>query len=347
MGSVSKHQAIVKDRISALPDAVLGHILSFLRTKYAVRTTILSKRWNKLWIYVPSLDFKDQQDFRTFRTDGYGSELFTNFVDRVLLFRQSSDIRKFSLSLRHCDAFSRIDGWICTAIRRNVVELDFFLCVDDDITFELPRCVFMCKTLEVLKLASNCLTCAPPPSGCFSSLKFLHVSVCYPVSDWVANIFSHCPLLEGLIIDGNIGLERVMNFNISACNLKTLKIDLYIDGNPGDPAYNLFIDAPKLENLDVKLDKLSNYYIEDAKSLIKADIDLEACGAEQQPAFANRVTALLALISSVKSLSLSQLIVWSCLFMNAIAGNGYWCFLKHCIIWKPLPYKIYGARVLK
>lgn len=47
------------DRISPLPDAVLCHILSFVPTKVAVTTGLLSKRWKTLWKYVTVIDFDD------------------------------------------------------------------------------------------------------------------------------------------------------------------------------------------------------------------------------------------------------------------------------------------------
>lgn len=57
MGSMPKNQERVSDRISALPSEVLCHILSFLPTNYAVRTTLLSKRWKNIWTSVPNLYF--------------------------------------------------------------------------------------------------------------------------------------------------------------------------------------------------------------------------------------------------------------------------------------------------
>lgn len=45
------------DRISQLPDDVLVNILSFLGLEDTARTSILSKRWRGLWMFVVRLDF--------------------------------------------------------------------------------------------------------------------------------------------------------------------------------------------------------------------------------------------------------------------------------------------------
>ncbi|KAG5539161.1 hypothetical protein RHGRI_019650 [Rhododendron griersonianum] len=47
------------DRISALPDGLLCHILSFLHTSQAVATAILSTRWKYLFTSLPDFDVDD------------------------------------------------------------------------------------------------------------------------------------------------------------------------------------------------------------------------------------------------------------------------------------------------
>jgi hypothetical protein len=43
------------DLISALPDAMLQHVLSFLQAQEAVRSCVLARRWRYLWKSIPVL----------------------------------------------------------------------------------------------------------------------------------------------------------------------------------------------------------------------------------------------------------------------------------------------------
>jgi hypothetical protein len=51
-----------EDRLSALPDALIHTIMSFLKAHQVVRTCVLAKRWRHLWRSVPNLDI-DLQEF--------------------------------------------------------------------------------------------------------------------------------------------------------------------------------------------------------------------------------------------------------------------------------------------
>lgn len=152
MSSMLKHKEIVKDRISALPDAVLNHTLSFLPTLCAVQTTILSRRWMNLWTPVHSLVFDE---------DAYHED-YSRYFDNVLFFCDSSDIRNFCLSCGSVEDISRIDGWIHAAIWFNV---ELHLSVESDPVFELPESLFLCKKLKKLTLTSNFIF-NTPIAGC-------------------------------------------------------------------------------------------------------------------------------------------------------------------------------------
>ncbi|PRQ38750.1 putative F-box domain, FBD domain, leucine-rich repeat domain, L domain-containing protein [Rosa chinensis] len=297
----ARHQ----DRISQLPDGILSHILSFLPTRDAVQTTILSKRWNNLWISIPNLDL----DHNIVSSDKFGE-----FVDGVLSLHASSNIRKFRLCSRNSyyygdEHLSRNSRWICDAMRHKIVELDLHIFDQNGPRrlgdLQLPVSLFTCKTLVALKVSSNCMNLAPPPSAsaCFPSLKSLHYRLGWPDSASMFEMLaSKCPVLEDLTIDV-CRIGNVYTLNFPAAELKTFRI---LGSLMAADKYRFSINAPKLENLVVSGQLgLSNYYFSNnAKAMVKAEIHLiHGCSGEN----IYRVESappLLEGVSGVKYLSL-------------------------------------------
>ncbi|GJN22209.1 hypothetical protein PR202_gb09757 [Eleusine coracana subsp. coracana] len=105
------------DRLSALPNAVLEHVLSFLPSVDAVRTCVLARRWRGLWLSTPSL-----------RVDGDSVKECHRFLDHLLLLRGHAPIDTCDLSF---DDFSKRDVpylnlWIRYAVMSRVRVLRFY-----------------------------------------------------------------------------------------------------------------------------------------------------------------------------------------------------------------------------
>ncbi|CAF2088486.1 BnaA06g25620D [Brassica napus] len=118
------------DRIGSLPNDVICHILSFLTTKEAGLTSILSKRWRNLFTLVPSLDIDDSvflipEEGKRER-DGI-LESFMDFVDRVLALQGDTHIKKFSLKCKTGIDTDRVNLWICNVLQRGVKSLELVL----------------------------------------------------------------------------------------------------------------------------------------------------------------------------------------------------------------------------
>ena len=193
---MSSHHSISNlDRISALPDSIICHILSFLPTQQSAATTILSKRWKPLWHSVLTLDF-DDRNFAGFAT-------FRHFVYSVMLTRQT--IRSFHLKCglsSRCDPHD-INRFVPVAVQKGIESIsldfsftDFYFQIRLDTTFSS---VFNCRNLVVLKLKKLLLNVVP--QFYFPRLKTLHFDSVYPMgydNEGFNTLVERCPALEEL-----------------------------------------------------------------------------------------------------------------------------------------------------
>ncbi|PKI60260.1 hypothetical protein CRG98_019315 [Punica granatum] len=124
------------DRLSMLPDEILiRNILVLLPTEEAARTSILSRRWRSLWLYILGLDFKapgkpvacgcrDQKQILL-------HEAASKYADRVNqligAYRGgASTLRHFCISFRFEPTFSDdVNSWLAFALGKGTELLEF------------------------------------------------------------------------------------------------------------------------------------------------------------------------------------------------------------------------------
>ena len=206
------------DRISKLPDSLLTHILSYLSTKDSVKTSVLSKRWELLWLKVSGLDL-NTMDFLP-----YGEALLTS-MDRYLEFNRGLCLQTFKMKYcRHKklgnESNVRPVEWVAEVFHRRVQHLDLENELFPTTLDIMPGCIYLSKTLVSLKLVKvglknlNYAVSLP-------CLKIMHLEGNYIMSrdtfyciDYVRgdgrlvmeNLISGSPVLE------NVTLVRQFNF---------------------------------------------------------------------------------------------------------------------------------------
>ncbi|KAJ4845774.1 hypothetical protein Tsubulata_045739 [Turnera subulata] len=157
-----------KDRLSDLEDALIHHIFSFLPdTKFAARTSVLSKRWKNLWISLPDLTF-DASFYRR------SPSSFENFVRYALLRRdKNTNLCSFHFCLDNFivnEAAFR-DWGINYAVAHGVRHVDL-----SHWEHFMPSGLLGCRTLETLKLSG--VDVSDLSSACFGVLTSLHLTSC-------------------------------------------------------------------------------------------------------------------------------------------------------------------------
>lgn len=189
-----------EDRFSALPDSLICHVLSFLPTKLAFATSILSKRWRPLWKSVTTLDFEDTSfpDFPSFR----------HFVYSIIVSRDVTlQLRSFHIRCGPSKNFDPRDlnRFVHAAVQRRIenFELDVHQVGFNDrklLTSGVHN-VFNCRTLVVLKLA-NLTVYSVPHLVDLPLLKTLHLDYTYfPKLVHFMSLVRGCPILEDLCVN--------------------------------------------------------------------------------------------------------------------------------------------------
>ncbi|XP_065617899.1 F-box/LRR-repeat protein At4g14103-like [Quercus suber] len=221
------------DFISSLPDCLLTHILSFLPTRDAVLTSILSSRWRTLWTLVPVLDL-DQ--FRISRN--------LNFLDTVssiwTLRNAAIPLRKFHLHwTSDCDP-SYVDTLIQHTILHSRVLQDLHLCIyttDPNPPLKVHPTLFFSTTLVVFKL-EGVIHLNPPSDSSFPTLRIMEIGsgITYENCDSLPTLLAACPVLQELnltvsdtnffCLEANTGMLKII---VLVPTLKKLYLYWFLD----------------------------------------------------------------------------------------------------------------------
>ncbi|XLQ98883.1 hypothetical protein HN51_053552 [Arachis hypogaea] len=189
------------DRISALPNTVLCYILSFVPTKTAVRTSVLSPRWRHVWKDVKTLHFSDDSH-ELFDETGESFKRFSIFVNNVFnLHNDPRDIHALRLSCGHSNNdplnASSVAAWVRAAIGPNLEEFHLTLFCNDARGFVVPHNILSCSKLVTLSLSGGVhLLPKQPLTVDLVSLKILSLDI--DDVDWIDGILSKCPQIETL-----------------------------------------------------------------------------------------------------------------------------------------------------
>ncbi|XP_019101065.1 PREDICTED: putative F-box/FBD/LRR-repeat protein At3g59240 [Camelina sativa] len=290
------------DIISDLPEALICHILSFLTTKEAALTSLLSQKWRYLFAFVPNLDFDDFVCWRSqlfYRDMNEVHRDFMDFVDRVLGLQGNSTIDRFSLK---CNGRYpvRVSSWISNVIERGVSDLDLRGTVVSN--HSMPSSVFVSKLLVRLRIENANAVVIDSAHVFLPKLKTLHLnSVVFGDGDsCLVKLISGCPVLEELVMIDLRWDGYYWNRSVSSKTLKRLTVcseDVLEIKSPDRFSF----DTPNLVYFKYSDHVAEKYETMNFASLVEARIGLLM---RSHPCVVNDATNLFMGISNVQILHL-------------------------------------------
>ncbi|ESQ43495.1 hypothetical protein EUTSA_v10015785mg [Eutrema salsugineum] len=246
------------DSISAMPDVILQNILSFLRTIFAFRTSILSKRWRHVWSDTPCLKFDACGE-------GY---LKADSINETLARYKARKMTSFHLCPTNLDNFPYVESWIDFVKSRNVEDLSLDLgSRASAFDYDIPDLFYTNSSVKQLFLTLTFMTkmiqCS---SVSWTSLKKLFLRRCNISDESMATILSGCPILESLTLRSCCRLKVLDLSSKSLLRLTRLEIVSVLG-----PVH---IVAPHIHFLDLTFPPILPSRLVDVSSLTEARLNL-------------------------------------------------------------------------
>lgn len=250
--------------ICELSDDLLVKILSWVNTKDAVATSLLSKRWLSLWKLVPRFEYCGTMD-----TSG------SDFIENFLLLSKAPVLQTFHVKLGENCAPKEHERWVNIAVARHVRVLELLHNCFHLRPMPCPRSLFACKGLVVLRLQELAIYDIPSTIFLQSLMTLSLVCVRFFSKDkdeLVHRLLSACPILETLIVRRWFK-DTVISFTIAVPTLH----NLYIMQRPPGHAVEdgeYVINTPSLKTLNF-FDKFGRFRsLVEMPKLVKAEIKI-------------------------------------------------------------------------
>ncbi|CAA7033321.1 unnamed protein product [Microthlaspi erraticum] len=277
---------------------LLVKILSFLPTKDAVTTSVLSKRWKSLWMWVPNLEYDDH----TTKPSNRGRQRLRRFIKRTLPLHRAPILESLCLKLSALpsqpeDIKQLVEAAVSLCVREISIAYYTYRIRSKNTT--LPICLFTSKSLVSLTLNLNCTVVFDVPRfACLPSLKSLHLqdvrytdesfrplgdshTVCFPSlkslylidviffdKESLGLLLANCPDLEDLAMVRHGDYDNLGFVSIVVPSLKNLL--LYIDSECS--SHGVEIVTPSLEYIKLEDHCNHHFLIENMPELEEAEI---------------------------------------------------------------------------